>query len=110
MKMLFDQNLSPRLPRLLKVQFPDSIHVRDAGLRDADDSMIWDYAEQNGFAIVSKDSDFETRSLTYGHPPKFLWLQIGNCSVKDIQALLQKNWAAIESFGNDPTRAYLTLP
>jgi predicted nuclease of predicted toxin-antitoxin system len=40
MKLLFDQNLSPRLPRLLDDIYPDSVHVRDVGLRDADDLMI----------------------------------------------------------------------
>ena len=29
MKLLFDENLSPKLVRLLDELFPDSIHVRD---------------------------------------------------------------------------------
>jgi predicted nuclease of predicted toxin-antitoxin system len=33
MKLLFDQNLSPRLARLLADIFPDSTHVREVGLR-----------------------------------------------------------------------------
>ena len=63
MKLLFDQNLSPRLVRRLADIYADSIHVREIGLRDADDSAIWDYAKLNGFVIVSKDSDFQQRSL-----------------------------------------------
>jgi predicted nuclease of predicted toxin-antitoxin system len=58
MKLLFDQNLSPRLPRLLADIYADSVHVREVGLRDEDDSDIWEYAKLHGFAIVSKDSDF----------------------------------------------------
>ena len=58
MKLLFDQNLSPRLPRLLADLYPDSVHVRAIGLREATDSEIWEYAKQHGFVIVSKDSDF----------------------------------------------------
>ena len=58
MKLLFDQNLSPRLPRLLKDLYPDSAHIRDIGMRDSTDTEIWEYAKANGFAIVSKDSDF----------------------------------------------------
>jgi predicted nuclease of predicted toxin-antitoxin system len=42
MKLLFDQNLSPRLGRLLADIYPDSIHVREVGLRDSDDAAIWD--------------------------------------------------------------------
>ncbi|MEP6685912.1 MAG: DUF5615 family PIN-like protein, partial [Verrucomicrobiota bacterium] len=39
--MLFDQNLSPRLPRLLSDLYPGSTHVREIGLRDATDLAIW---------------------------------------------------------------------
>lgn len=74
MKLLFDQNLSPRLPRLLEDLYPDSAHIREVGMRDSTDTQIWEYAKANGFAIVSKDSDFQARSLLHGHPPKFIWL------------------------------------
>lgn len=66
MKLLFDQNLSPRLPQLLADLYPDSEHIRDFGMRDSTDSEIWEYAKANRFAIVSKDSDFQARSLLYG--------------------------------------------
>src|SRR5438034_7822266 len=71
MRLLFDQNLSPGLPRLLADVYPGSVHVREVALRDSGDSEIWDYAKLNGFIIVSKDSDFQQRSLLYGFPPKF---------------------------------------
>jgi len=41
MKLLFDQNLSPKLVRLLEDLFPDSVHVRDVGLKSADDLIVW---------------------------------------------------------------------
>ena len=95
MKLLFDQNLSPQLPRLLADIYADSTHVREVGLREADDSEIWDYAKTNGYAIVSKDSDFQHRSLLRGSPPKFIWLRVGNCTVKrterSIENLLCRN-------------------
>ena len=75
MKLLFDQNLSPRLPRLLSDLYPGSVHVREVGLRDANDVAIWNYARENGFAIASKDSDFQQQSLLLGQPPKFIWLR-----------------------------------
>ena len=110
MKLLFDQNLSPDLPRAFADLFPGSLHVRQIGLRDADDSVIWDYARQNGFAIVSKDSDFQFRSLLYGSPPKFIWLRVGNCSVKTIQDLLRRHAASLLTFDADPAQAHLILP
>jgi predicted nuclease of predicted toxin-antitoxin system len=69
MKLLFDQNLSPRLPRLLAELYPQSVHVRDIGLRDVSDEDIWEYAKQGNYVIVSKDTDFQQRSLLRGHPP-----------------------------------------
>jgi predicted nuclease of predicted toxin-antitoxin system len=110
MKLLFDQNLSARLVRRLADIYANSIHVREIGLRDADDSAIWDYARLNGFAIVSKDSDFQQRSLLYGSPPKFIWLRVGNCPVKTIEDLLRKHSVAIHTFGLDDTKSHLMLP
>jgi predicted nuclease of predicted toxin-antitoxin system len=110
MKLLFDQNLSPRLTRLLADIYPDSAHVRDVGLRDADDSVVWEYAKLNGYALVSKDSDFQTRSLLYGSPPKFIWLRVGNCNVKTTEHLLRRHSAAIHTFDMDAAKAHLMLP
>jgi len=58
MKLLFDENSSPKLPRILSLDLPESIHVRDCGLKEFPDEDVWKYARNNGFAIVSKDSDF----------------------------------------------------
>jgi predicted nuclease of predicted toxin-antitoxin system len=110
MKLLFDQNLSPRLPRLLADIYADSVHVREVGLRDAVDAAIWDYARSHGFAIVSKDSDFQQRSLLYGSPPKFIWLRVGNCPVKTTEDLLRKHSAAIHTFDLDKAKSHLMLP
>ena len=110
MKLLFDQNLSPRLPRLLADLYPDSMHVREVGLRDASDAEIWEYAKDNGFVIISKDSDFQQRSLLYGHPPKFIWLRLGNCPVKPIEELLRDQSVAIHNFERDAIKSHLMLP
>ena len=72
MKLLFDENLSHKLPRLLAELFADSIHVRDVGLKSADDPIVWQYAKDNQFIIVSKDSDLHQRSFVLGHPPKLI--------------------------------------
>ncbi|MDB9444820.1 DUF5615 family PIN-like protein [Anabaena sp. CS-542/02] len=33
MKLLFDENLSPKLSTCLRDIFPDSLHVRDVGMK-----------------------------------------------------------------------------
>jgi predicted nuclease of predicted toxin-antitoxin system len=110
MKLLFDQNLSPRLPRLLADIYVGSVHVREVGLRDADDATIWDYAKAHGYVLVSKDSDFQQRSLLDGAPPKFVWLRVGNCTVARIEGLLRTYSAAIHTFDQDISKSHLMLP
>lgn len=110
MKLLFDQNLSPRLPLLLADIYPGSIHIRELGMKDATDTEIWNYAKANNFVIVSKDSDFQARSLAFGHPPKFIWLRVGNCPVKAVEDLLRKYSVAIHTFNLDQSKSHLMLP
>jgi len=95
---------------LLADIYAGSLHVRQVGLRDADDNVIWEYAKSHGFAIVSKDSDFQQRSLLYGSPPKFIWLRVGSCLVKTTEDLLRKHSAAIHTFNLDNTKSHLMLP
>jgi predicted nuclease of predicted toxin-antitoxin system len=73
MKLLFDENLSPKLPRLADAVFADSRHVRELGLKGQTDEDIWNSAKANGFTIISKDKDFYQRALLYRFPPKFLF-------------------------------------
>ena len=110
MKLLFDQNLSPRLPRILIDIYPESVHVREIGMRDATDTAIWEYAKTNDFVVVSKDSDFQARSLLYGSPPKFIWLRVGNCPVKHIEELLRNHSVAIHTFAQTQGQSHLMLP
>jgi predicted nuclease of predicted toxin-antitoxin system len=110
MKLLFDQNLSPALARSLADVYLGSVHVQDVGLRNAGDRDIWDYAQLNSLTIVSKDSDFQQRSLLYGFPPKFIWLRVGNCPTRLIGDLLRKHSPAIHTFEQDPIKSHLMLP
>lgn len=109
MKLLFDENLSPKLPEALAVFFPSSMHVRDCGLKGQTDSMIWTYAATHDFVIVSKDADFYQRSLLIGAPPKFIWLRIGNCTRDDIFRLITGNESAIKGFDQDATGNILII-
>jgi predicted nuclease of predicted toxin-antitoxin system len=74
MKLLFDENLSPKLVAALMDVFPDSAHVDRVGLSSSNDDIVWEYARQNDFTLVSKDSDFHEKSLLHGCPPKVIWI------------------------------------
>ena len=84
MKLLFDENLSPKLPNSLSDIFPNSLHVRDVGMKATIDPVVWDYAKDNNLMIVSKDADMHDLSLVFGNPPKVIWLRLGNCSTLQV--------------------------
>ena len=109
MKLLFDQNVSPRLVTGLSDMYPGSVHVRDVGLARANDAAIWGYARAHGLTIVSKDSDFHQVSFLRGPPPKVIWIRRGNCTTADIKALLRSSLTEILAFGADVEAAFLAL-
>jgi predicted nuclease of predicted toxin-antitoxin system len=109
MKLLFDENLSPKLPRLVADLFPGSLHVRECGLLGRPDEEIWDYARANDFTLVSKDSDFQQRSLLYGHPPKLVWLRLGNCTRPQLRQLITAREKDIHALEADPFESVLVL-
>ncbi len=110
MKLLFDENLSPKLPRLLADLYPDSVHVRDVGMKATDDPIVWDYAKDNDFMIVSKDADMHDLSLVFGNPPKVIWLRPGNCSTRQVENLLRRDFEVIKLFYKDEYVSLLALP
>jgi len=57
MKLLFDQNLSPRLVYRLADLYPNSSHVMEVGLDRSFDKEVWNYARQQHYLIVTKDVD-----------------------------------------------------
>ena len=100
MNLLFDENLSPKLIGRLNDLFPGSIHVRDIGLKSADDISIWEYAFNTKYTIVTQDSDFYEMSLLFGSPPKIIWLRCGNTSTKNILKIFKENHQEIIDFLN----------
>jgi predicted nuclease of predicted toxin-antitoxin system len=92
-KLLFDQNLAPRLVRDLADLFPSSAHVRELGMESATDQEIWSHARDEDFVIVSKDNDFQQMS----------------CSVEESESILRTNSPRIHEFQNDQQAAFLVL-
>lgn len=78
MKLLFDQNISFRIIKLIQLAFPQSEQIRKLNLENKSDKEIWTFAGRNGFTIVTFDADFYEFSNLYGHPPKIIWLRTGN--------------------------------
>lgn len=98
MKVLLDQNISFRLVKLIAEDFPDAVHIKQAGLTDATDLQIREFATKHGFTIVTYDDDFIKYNLLYGPPPKIIWIRKGNLSNAELAQLLSRNKEQIERF------------
>lgn len=53
MKLLFDQNLSPRPVKRLSALYPESNHVHLLGIDRVPDREVWEYARREGFPVVT---------------------------------------------------------
>jgi predicted nuclease of predicted toxin-antitoxin system len=109
-KLPFDHNLSPTLVREFASDFPGSQHVFKLGMAESDDSLIWDYARSNDFAIVSKDWDFVLRSMLQGSPPKVIYVQLGNCPSAKVIATVRENIELVRGLAEAKEKSYLILP
>ncbi|MFH0755732.1 MAG: DUF5615 family PIN-like protein [Bacteroidota bacterium] len=107
MKLLFDQNISFRITKIISDQYSNAKQVRELGLENSTDLEIWEYAKSNGFTIVTFDSDFYDLSVVNGSPPKIIWLRIGNSSTENTANVLLDNIELIKDFVTD--RSYEDL-
>jgi len=96
--LLFDQNISSRILRELKSEFPGSLHVVEIGMEDASDLEIFEFAKINDLAIVTFDSDFADLGTVRGFPPKIIWLRTGNHTTKDLVRVMVLNVVSITNF------------
>ena len=109
MKLLFDENLSRRLPARIDDLFSGSIHVSTPGLLQTPDSAVWEFAKTHGFAIVTADFDFYEMATTNGPPPKVIWLRRCNYPTAMAESLIRGQAIRIAEFLQDAERAVLIL-
>lgn len=109
MKLLLDENLSPRLVEVLARVHPGTRHVEHVGLRGRPDVVIFDHAAREGYVLVSKDNDFRQLSFLHGAPPKVVWLSVGDASTRAIADLLLRSTARLQSFVTDEDESLLVL-
>ena len=107
MKLLFDENLSTVLPRILEPYFPGSQHVNSLGLAGQPDEVLWEFAKAHDFVLVSKDKDFRQRSFLRGAPPKVIGLSLGNARTRAIADLFRANHARVSQIVADEEESFL---
>ena len=91
-----DAQLSPALARWLQVNFRVAAQpIREIGLRNAEDPMIFAAARTAGAVVMTKDYDFVQLLERFGPPPQIVWLTCGNTSNVRLHELLQVAWPRV---------------
>ena len=109
MKLLLDENLSPRLVSRLAELFGEITHVRNVGLKQAEDRSIWDWAKLHGYTVITADADFIALSQELAFPPKVVHLEQCDFPYRVIEDLLRRNAVRIAEFDKDETIGVLAL-
>jgi len=101
-KLLFDQNISFRILKLIQDFYPNSQQVTQLNAKIYTDREIWNFAKENDFVIVTFDSDFNDLVTLYGSPPKIIWLRLGNTSTKKLAEFFNQKHGIITEFITHP--------
>jgi len=109
LKLLFDENLSPKLADSLVDLYPESRHVSQVALAAASDADVWEHAGTHGFTIVTKDDDFRQRSFLLGPPPKVIWVRLGNCRTCDVEHVLRDRFEEVSGFDASREAALMVI-
>jgi predicted nuclease of predicted toxin-antitoxin system len=90
MKMLWiDAHLSPAIATWITDTFGVTARtLRDLGLRDAEDSEIFEAAKAQGVIFMTKGSDFVDLVDRLGSPPQIIGLTCGNTSNVRLREIL----------------------
>ncbi len=65
--------------------------VRDLGLRDAQDHIIFNKAKIANAVVITKDRDFVDLLYRFHAPPRVIWLTCGNTSRDRLKEILSKH-------------------
>lgn len=92
MTIWLDAQISPLIAGWIKDKFGiEAMPVRDLGLKDASDRMIFEKAKEANAIVITKDIDFKIHQEKFGSPPKIIWLTCGNTSNKRLQEIFSEN-------------------
>ena len=84
-----DAHLSPAIATWITNNFEvTALALRDLGLRDAEDSEIFETAKSQGVIFMTKDRDFVDLVDRLGTPPQIIWLTCGNTSNDRLRKIL----------------------
>jgi len=88
-----DAHLDPELAPWIGSRFRVIVKtLRELGLRDATDSVLFAAARRFDAVIVTKDEDFSGLVARLGTPPQIVWLRCGDLSTIELQAVFSRQF------------------
>jgi predicted nuclease of predicted toxin-antitoxin system len=87
-----DAQLQQELASWLGSRFGVTVkHLREIGLREADDNVLIAAAKRFGdIVIMTKDVEFVEKVRKAGPPPRMVWLRCGNLTALETQMWLSR--------------------
>lgn len=95
MRFLVDNSLSPRLAEALRELAHEAIHVRDIGLAQATDEIVFEAAARERCIIIAQDTDFGT--LLAKRREQYPSVMLFRCRLKSTEAILKLLMANLET-------------
>ena len=97
--ILIDENLSDRLIPLLSDLFQSVSHVKQLGLVQKADRVIWQYAAIHRYdAILTADAEMVSIATEIGSPPKVIRIADCNFSTREAAQLIRREAVRIAEF------------
>lgn len=98
MNFLCDVHISYSLSKHLVSLGHNSIHVNSILDKwNTKDARIADYADNNDFVLISKDSDFRDSHILKNTPKKLIRVELGNISNQRLIEIFTKHITVISS-------------
>jgi predicted nuclease of predicted toxin-antitoxin system len=103
MKILCDVHISIKIAKLFASKGIASVHVND--ILDkwfTSDIKISDFADENDFTVITKDSDFKNSHFIKRSPKKLIKINLGNISTIRLLEIFESCYTLInEKFDNN---------
>ena len=89
MTIWIDAQLSPAIAAWIEDSFHiKAVALRDLGLREAEDEIVFMAARKSEAVVMTKDADFILLLERFGSPPKIILLTCGNTSNAKLKTIL----------------------
>lgn len=90
-KILADENISPRILSFLRAKGIDAVDVKEKGWQGSNDRYVLEMAYADERFVLTHDSDFGTLAINEGAPCYgIVYIRLKNLTVENVCGVLEK--------------------